>query len=268
VPERAHHPTGSPADLDALADRPRVRALQPAGPLRRRRRAARRQLRSRHRCVRQTPVRPYGRHASGRRWLHVHLGLYGRFEITSRPAAPARGAVRSAWSRHALRRPARPDGWRAVQPGREGRGARPGGARPPAPGRAAGRRVRPDRQEPDADRRVADGPGRRGRHRERLPRRDPVPVRHLAVPRGQPAGPAEWDVLWADLRRLMRAGVRAGHILTRGPSTARAAAVACSSRTGSTLPAYRAALPSLRTPVQTQEMATRNLYWCPVCQSA
>ena len=75
--------------------------------------------------------------------------------------------------------------------------------------------------------------------------------------------------VWDDLRRLMRAGVRAGHIVT----TER---VDRDRRTGpprreDRFYVYRRhGLPCRRcgTEVRTAVMAARNLFWCPRCQPA
>jgi formamidopyrimidine-DNA glycosylase len=75
--------------------------------------------------------------------------------------------------------------------------------------------------------------------------------------------------MWADLVRLMRAGVRLGRIeTTRPPDPPR--------RRGAVLledARYvyrRTGLPCRRcgTEVRTEVMVGRNLYWCPVCQAA
>ncbi|RZS89806.1 endonuclease-8/formamidopyrimidine-DNA glycosylase [Motilibacter rhizosphaerae] len=76
-----------------------------------------------------------------------------------------------------------------------------------------------------------------------------------------------FDVLWLDLRALLRAGVRAGRIVTTRPEHR--------SRRGRATLAdahyvyRRTGLPCriCGTPVQTRELLSRNLYWCPTCQS-
>ena len=78
-----------------------------------------------------------------------------------------------------------------------------------------------------------------------------------------------WDGMWEDLKVLLRAGVRAGHIVTteredrdRRTGTAR--------REDRFYVYRRHGLPCRRcgTLVLTQEMVGRNLFWCPVCQPA
>jgi endonuclease-8 len=76
-----------------------------------------------------------------------------------------------------------------------------------------------------------------------------------------------WAQMWADLVILMRAGVRAGRIVTTHP-------VDRDRRSGPagdldrTYVYRRTGLPCriCRTPIATAPMAGRNLYWCPTCQ--
>jgi len=76
-----------------------------------------------------------------------------------------------------------------------------------------------------------------------------------------------WDQMWDDLRVLLRAGVRAGRIVTTEPEDR-------NRRSGRALGRdahyvyRRAGLPCRRcgTEVLTRAMAARNLFWCPVCQ--
>lgn len=78
-----------------------------------------------------------------------------------------------------------------------------------------------------------------------------------------------WDGMWEDLRVLLRAGVRAGHIVTteREDRERRSGPA----RRGDRYYVYRRHGQACRrcgTEVRMQEMAARNLYWCPVCQPA
>ncbi|MGZ6825891.1 MAG: Fpg/Nei family DNA glycosylase [Mycobacteriales bacterium] len=76
-----------------------------------------------------------------------------------------------------------------------------------------------------------------------------------------------WEGLWEDTRVLMRAGVRAGRIVTTAPEDR-------SRRSGTALRSdahyvYRRAGLGCRRcggEVRTQVMAGRNLFWCPHCQ--
>ena len=73
--------------------------------------------------------------------------------------------------------------------------------------------------------------------------------------------------LWADLRRLMRVGVRTGRIITTRPADRdRPAGHA---RPEDAHYVYRrAGLPCRRcgTEVRTEALGGRNLFWCPTCQ--
>jgi endonuclease-8 len=79
----------------------------------------------------------------------------------------------------------------------------------------------------------------------------------------------EWEGMWVDLQTCMRAGTRAGHIITTRPEDR-------SKRTRGVVPreerfyVYRRQDLPCRlcgTPVRTEVMVGRNLYWCPVDQS-
>jgi endonuclease-8 len=81
----------------------------------------------------------------------------------------------------------------------------------------------------------------------------------------------QWLALWSDLRTLMRAGVRAGRIVTTRPADrprgARGRGLV--SREDSFYVYRRAGLPCrvCGQPVRTELLAGRNLYWCPTEQS-
>jgi endonuclease-8 len=85
---------------------------------------------------------------------------------------------------------------------------------------------------------------------------------------GQDVDADLWARMWADLVKIMKAGVREGRIVTteradrdrkRGPARLEDAHYVYR-RTG--LPCRICG-----TEVRTQEMVGRNLYWCPVCQA-
>jgi formamidopyrimidine-DNA glycosylase len=77
-----------------------------------------------------------------------------------------------------------------------------------------------------------------------------------------------WDVLWADLMRRMKSGVRSGRIITTEPAHR-------SRRTGTVLAEdahyvyKRQGLPCrvCGTTVLMEEFGGRRLYWCPTCQA-
>ena len=77
----------------------------------------------------------------------------------------------------------------------------------------------------------------------------------------------DWSAMWADLRGLMRAGVRANRIDTTAPSD-RTRRSGPASRADAHYVYRRAGLLCrvCATEVRTAVMAGRNLFWCPRCQ--
>ena len=78
--------------------------------------------------------------------------------------------------------------------------------------------------------------------------------------------PAElWQEMWADLVTLMRAGVRAGRIVTTRPEDRPRGRV---TRATSHYVYRRTGLPCrvCGTAIRTEVLAARNLFWCPGCQ--
>lgn len=196
----------------------------------------------------------------GQVWLHVHLGLYGNWR-TGGPAMPApRGALRlRLWTEQVW--------W-------ELRGAT-----------ACEVLTRPEitairnRLGPDPLRRNADPERAYTRiARSRAPiaallmdqsvlagvgnvYRAELLFRHGIDPYcpGHEVTSEQWSVMWTDLVALMRDGVRRGRIVTTEPAYRRRSRSYVYRRTGE---------PCLvcGTPVQTQVLLARNLFWCPVCQ--
>ena len=78
-----------------------------------------------------------------------------------------------------------------------------------------------------------------------------------------------WDALWDDLQRLMRAGVRAGHIVTTERED-RERRTGPARREDRFYVYRRHGLPCRRcgTEIRTELMVGRNLFWCPTCQPA
>lgn len=217
-------------------------------------------------------IEPYGKHLFYRfeseLRLHVHLGLYGSWQSGLLPASAPRGAVRvrivgeSAYVD--LRGPTACEVLTgAEQAGIEARlgpdplrlGARPG---------KAWARIKRSRA-PIAgllmDQSVIAGIGNVYRA-ELLYLHGLDPFRP-----GRSLSEEAFGALWADLRRRMQAGVRSGRIVTtqaadrtrrRGPA----------SRDDSFYVYRRAGLPcrTCSTPVRTEVLAGRNLYWCPAEQ--
>jgi endonuclease-8 len=79
----------------------------------------------------------------------------------------------------------------------------------------------------------------------------------------------EWEALWVDLQVCMRAGVRAGHIVTTRPEDRNGARRGPVAREERFYVYRRSDLPCrlCGTPVRTEVMVGRNLYWCPIDQS-
>ncbi|HEX7189114.1 MAG TPA: DNA-formamidopyrimidine glycosylase family protein [Actinomycetes bacterium] len=215
----------------------------------------------------------YGKHLflgfPGDRWLHVHLGLYGSWTFGPSPAPPARGALRLRLEGNGsyadLRGPTACEVWTPVE-----------------------KSVLQARLGPDPLRRRPSGE----RGWERLSR-SRTPVGQLLMDQSVVAGVgnvyraeilfraavspyragnlvlrSEWDGLWADLVALMRAGLRTGRIVTTRPShRSRGGRI----RQEDAQYVYRrTGLPCrvCGTPVATEPMAGRNLFWCPSCQAA
>ncbi len=219
-----------------------------------------------------TRIEPYGKHLwyrfDGGQLLHVHLGLYGKWAVGPLPAPEPRGALRVRMTTDEayldLRGPTHCD---LVTPAeRKAVLARlgPDPLRSEANGDLAWDRISRSRTAVGAllmNQEVLAGIG--NVYRAEVLFRSGVspflPGRDLAY--------ADWQAMWADTVTLMRAGVRAGRIVT----TERA------DRDRRTGPARREdahyvyrrnGLPCRRcgTEVRTQVMVARNLFWCPTCQ--
>ena len=216
-------------------------------------------------------IDPYGKHLfyafEGDLLLHVHLGLYGSFTSGFGSPPPVKGALRlrmtagNAWLD--LRGPTACELYtpfdRAAVLARLGPDPLRRGA---DSGRAWTRvsRSKAPLGQLLMDQSVVAGIGNVYRA-ELLFRAGLNPF----LP-GQDVRREAWDLLWEDTRVLMRAGVKAGRIVTTRAADRGRGAV-------SQLDAHyvyrRTGQPCRRcgTEVQTQVMAARNLYWCPVCQA-
>jgi formamidopyrimidine-DNA glycosylase len=102
-----------------------------------------------------------------------------------------------------------------------------------------------------------------------------VLFRHQVPPgrAGRDIGPATWDALWTDLVTLMREGVRTGTIDTVRPEhdpEAMGRPPRDDDHGGEVYVYRRTGQPCLvcGTPVLTEVVGARNLFWCPSCQSA
>jgi formamidopyrimidine-DNA glycosylase len=222
-----------------------------------------------------TRIDPYGKHLfyafdGIREQLHVHLGLYGKFTTGALPAPAPRGALRLRLE--------------GEQTWTDLRGPTACELLTPAEVRAIHDRLGPDPLRPRTDMEPAWEKISRSRvaigallmdqsviagignvyRAELLFRAGISPFRP-----GRDVTRAEWEALWVDLQVCMRAGVRAGHIVTTRPEDR-------SRRTRGQVPredrfyVYRRTDLPCRlcgTPVRTEVMVGRNLYWCPVDQT-
>ena len=202
-------------------------------------------------------------------WLHVHLGLYGKFRDGTLPAPAARGALRL----------------RLVGGGHwlELRGPTACEVLTDTERRTVLARLGPDplRRRPDVqafvdrvlrsrapiatllmDQSVVAGVGNVYRA-EVLFRRRLDPLRP-----GRLHDAAVLHALWDDLVVLLRAGVRAGRIVTTLPED-RERPAGRSRRVDAHYVYGRAELPCriCGTAVQDAQVAARRLFWCPVCQA-
>ncbi len=178
-------------------------------------------------------------HDYGDHVLHVHLGLYGKFRDGSGTPPEPRGALRlrlvggGHWLD--LRGPTACE--LLTAPEVESRTARLG---------------------PDPLRRGADV-------------RAEVLLRAGISPwtAGRDVARPFWQAVWEDLVVLLRAGVRAGRIVTTEPED-RGRPAGRVRRIDAHYVYGRAGLPCRRcgTPVQRGELAARSIFWCPVCQPA
>ena len=205
-------------------------------------------------------------HRYGDVWLHVHLGLYGKFSTGALPAPEPRGALR-------LRLLA--DGhWVDL------RGPTTCELLLPPEVATVRARLGPDPLRRDADPRLAWT----RLSRSRVPvgallmdqtvvagignvYRAEVLYRHRLDPHrpGRSVPRESWDALWPDLVSLMRAGVRTGRIVTTLPGDRPGRRVTPDT---AHYVYRRAGLPCrvCGTEVRTEVMVDRNLYWCPRCQ--
>lgn len=202
------------------------------------------------------------------RWLHVHLGLYGAFRDGGLPAPEPRGALRlrleSETSWLDLRGPITcevlSDAERAVVVSKLG----PDPLRPRSDPEPVARRLARSRAPVGTllmDQTVLAGVGNVYRAE--------ILFRHRVSPflPGRDLHPETWQAMWEDLVLLMRAGVRAGRIVTVDPVD-RDRPGGRARRSDSHYVYRRDQLPcrGCGTPVATAVLAARNVFWCPTCQ--
>ncbi len=203
-------------------------------------------------------------------WLHVHLGLYGKFAEGPLPAPEPRGALRlrleGAGQYLDLRGATRCEIVTPAEKKAIVAGLGPDPLRPrtdPAPARERIGRSRVAIGALLMDQSVLAGIGNVYRAE--------ILYRHGVNPYilGRDLEPAVFDDMWSDLVTLMQAGVRAGRIVTteredRERRTGRA------TRADSFYVYRRTDEPCRRcdTPIAHAVMVARNLFWCPHCQPA
>jgi endonuclease-8 len=212
----------------------------------------------------------YGPHGT----VHVHLGLYGAFSESTLPAIAPVGQVRmrmaggTHWTD--LRGPTRCELLDEDQVDAIKARLGPDPLRRDAKPERAWERISRSRTSLAAllmDQSVLAGVGNVYRAE--------VLFRHGIAPMlpGSTLDAVLWKEIWADLVALMRDGVRTGRIDTVAAehlpeATGRAPRV---DRHGGEVYVYRrTGEPCLvcGTPVAHQQLAGRNLYWCPTCQPA
>lgn len=201
-------------------------------------------------------------------WLHVHLGLFGKFRDGRGSPPEPRGALRlrlvtdDAWVE--LRGPTACE--LLAEPQRDALLARLG----------------PDPLRPDGDPDVVAARLARSRRAVGATLLDQAVVagignvyraealfRHGVDPwlAGRDLDPVTWKAMWDDLVVLMSAGVRSGRIVTTEPDD-RERPHGTPRRVDAHYVYGRAGLPCRRcgTPVLDGELGARRVFWCPVCQ--
>jgi endonuclease-8 len=211
---------------------------------------------------------------TGMQYLHVHLGLYGKFDLGRTPAPDPVGQVRlrmvnkTSWGH--LRGATTcevldPDGKAAVM-------ARLGDdpLDPGADGEIAWRKISRSTTPIGArlmDQAVTPGVGNVYRA-EVLFRAGIDPLRE-----SRSLTREEWDAIWADLVGLLREGVRTGRIDTVRPEhepEAMGRPPRVDDHGGEVYVYRRQGQPChvCGSEIRTRELAGRNLFWCPTCQRA
>ena len=202
-------------------------------------------------------------------WLHVHLGLFGRFRDGRGEPDEPRGALRlritttDRWAD--LRGPTACEVLTAPERG------------------VLLARLGPDPLRPDADRDAAAA--RIARSRAPIGTllmdqsavagvgnvyRSEILFRHEVDPwlPGRELDPTTWEAMWDDLVVMMTAGVQSGRIVTTEPEH-RERPEGRVRRVDASYVYGRAGRPCRMcgTPVERAELAARTAFWCPICQA-
>ncbi|MFF0746514.1 Fpg/Nei family DNA glycosylase [Streptomyces sp. NPDC004111] len=208
----------------------------------------------------------------GNTWIHIHLGLFGKYALGDAPAPPATDTVRlrlrNSTSYADLRGPTTcalvTDAEKRAIHDRLG----PDPLRADADPDRAGRRIRASRTTIAAllmDQKVVAGVGNVYRAE--------VLFRHGIDPYtpGKSLTAAQWQALWDDLAVLMREGVRNNRIDTVRPEhtpEAMGRPPRVDDHGGEVYVYRRAGMPChlCGSEIRTADLAARNLFWCPACQ--
>ncbi|QES50158.1 DNA glycosylase [Streptomyces venezuelae] len=226
-----------------------------------------------------TSAEAHGKHlflgfdgGAGADWVHIHLGLFGKYGFGPAPAPPATDTVRLRLANDAHYADLRgPTACELITEGEK---------------KAIHDRLGPDPL------RAADGPDRAwtriSRSRTTIAAllmdqkiiagvgnvyRAEVLFRHGIDPYrlGRDISRAEWEAMWADLVELMREGVRHNRIDTVRPEhtpEAMGRPPRVDDHGGEVYVYRRANLPChlCGGEIRTAGLAARNLFWCPACQ--
>ncbi|MFF3642385.1 Fpg/Nei family DNA glycosylase [Streptomyces sp. NPDC002564] len=212
----------------------------------------------------------------GADWIHIHLGLFGKYALGDTPAPPPTDTVRLRLlddvSYSDLRGPTTcalitDDEKQAIHDRLGPDPLRPADAPDNDPERAW-RRISRSRTTVAAllmDQKVVAGVGNVYRAE--------VLFRHGIDPYtpGKDLAEAHWKAIWADLVELMHEGVRLNRIDTVRPEhtpEAMGRPPRVDDHGGEVYVYRRAAQPChlCGTEIRTADLASRNLFWCPTCQ--
>ncbi|MET8048922.1 MULTISPECIES: Fpg/Nei family DNA glycosylase [unclassified Streptosporangium] len=207
------------------------------------------------------------------RWLHIHLGIYGKYAFGPVPVPAPTGMVRLRLSNTGEYADLRgPNTCELLDPaGKAALHARlgPDPLRADADPESAWRRIGRSRTSVGVllmDQSVVAGVGNIYRA-EALFRQGVDPSRP-----GRDLTHEQWEAIWADLVLLMADGVRVGRIDTVRPEhtpEAMGRPPRVDDHGGEVYVYRRSGMPCFLcgTEVRTQVLAGRNLFWCPACQT-